>query len=116
MPLPATVQDQIEGEARDLYLRALRALTDAGIPFLVGGAYAFARYTGIVRRTKAIDLFVRRRDIDRVIAVLQEAGAGPRRPFPTGSSRPSRPITSSTSFSAPGTASRSLTMRGSSMR
>ena len=30
------------------------------VPFLVGGAYAFAHYTGIVRHTKDLDLFVRR--------------------------------------------------------
>ena len=29
------------------------------MPFLVGGAYAFARYTGIERHTKDFDVFVR---------------------------------------------------------
>jgi len=55
----------------DFYRGAMRALLDAGAPFLVGGAYAFERYTGIARHSKDIDLFVRESDLHRVMSVLR---------------------------------------------
>jgi hypothetical protein len=53
---------------------ALGALQVAGVEFLVGGAYALARYTGIVRHTKDLDVFVRPADRDRTLASLAAAG------------------------------------------
>jgi hypothetical protein len=44
--------DTLDPAARAFYRRAMAVLRDAGIPFLVGRAYAFARYTGIERHTK----------------------------------------------------------------
>lgn len=58
----------------ELYRRTIRLLRDAGVPFLVGGAYAFRAYTGIERHTKDLDLFVRRADIPRALEALEEAG------------------------------------------
>ncbi|MCY0998785.1 nucleotidyltransferase family protein [Myxococcus sp. MISCRS1] len=49
---------------------AIQLLTDAGIPFLVGGAYAFAHYTGLYRDTKDLDLFLHRKDGDRAVEML----------------------------------------------
>ncbi|WP_338870987.1 hypothetical protein [Myxococcus stipitatus] len=49
---------------------AIQLLSDAGIPFLVGGAYAFAHYTGIYRDTKDLDLFLHRADGDRALELL----------------------------------------------
>jgi hypothetical protein len=56
------------------YVRALTLLNEAHAPFLVGGAYALAHYTGIGRHTKDIDIFVRRSDYEGVIEVLASAG------------------------------------------
>jgi hypothetical protein len=56
------------------YAAALAALQGAGVEFLVGGAYALARYTGIVRDTKDLDVFVRPTDQDRTLASLAAAG------------------------------------------
>lgn len=52
------------------YRRALTALTEAGVPFLVGGAYAFARITGIERHTKDLDIFLRPADRDLALRLL----------------------------------------------
>jgi hypothetical protein len=60
--------------ASECYRRAIRALRDAGVEFLVGGAYAFARYSGIARHTKDFDIFLRHRDRDRALAALSAAG------------------------------------------
>src|SRR5207248_141969 len=54
----------------------------AGIDVLVGGAYAFARYTGIERHTKDFDVFVRRRDFQRTLEALARAGYHTEVPFP----------------------------------
>ncbi|GAB4241478.1 MAG: hypothetical protein Kow00121_67600 [Elainellaceae cyanobacterium] len=66
--------NELDPETREFYCRSLRILQQAQIPFLVGGAYAFERYTGIARDTKDIDLFVHLRDRDRVLQVFSEAG------------------------------------------
>jgi len=64
------------------YRHAMAVLEQAGISFLVGGAYAFARYTGIVRDTKDFDLFILPRDFDAALAALAAAGYPVERNFP----------------------------------
>lgn len=56
------------------YREALTALQQARVPFLVGGAYALACHTGVVRHTKDFDIFVRPRDCERVLDVLSASG------------------------------------------
>lgn len=56
------------------YRDALVGLRDAGIPHLLGGAFAMRHYTGIERQTKDLDVFVRRADVDRALAALATAG------------------------------------------
>src|ERR1700687_909720 len=69
---PATFLDQ---ERRDFYRRALGLRDKERLPYLVGGAYAFARYTGIERHTKDFDIFIRRSDYDRAAKILNQAGS-----------------------------------------
>ena len=57
-----SVFDELEPRTSRFYLNALRVLSDAKVPYLLGGAYALAHYTGIVRHTKDLDLFVRPAD------------------------------------------------------
>ena len=64
------------------YTRSLRALNAAGVPYLVGGAYAFERYTCIARHTKDFDIFVRPEDVDDVFAVMAGAGCETEITFP----------------------------------
>jgi hypothetical protein len=68
--------------ARTFYRHGLSKLNDSRIPFLVGGAYAFAHYTGIVRHTKDIDIFVHPRDSDRALQTLATAGYNTDLTFP----------------------------------
>ena len=72
----------IDPATRDFYCRMLTALRDSDVPFLVGGAYALERYTGISRHTKDFDVFVRRSDYERVLAVLAGAGCATEGVFP----------------------------------
>jgi hypothetical protein len=66
---------------RAFYQRILRLLNEADLPYLVGGAYAFERYTGIVRHTKDFDIFVHPRDFERALALLRGAGCVTDVPF-----------------------------------
>lgn len=69
-------------DASTVYLAALRSLRQSGIDFLVGGAYALQRYTGIVRDTKDLDIFVHPRDSERVLAAFAAAGFDTELTFP----------------------------------
>lgn len=55
--------------------RVLISLEDAGVPFLLGGALALARYAGVIRRTKDIDLFFLPHDVERALEIMAELGA-----------------------------------------
>jgi hypothetical protein len=64
----------LDPRTRDFYVRTLAVLNEAGVPFLVGGAYALAVHAGIERHTKDLDVFVRREDRDRILRTLGAAG------------------------------------------
>jgi hypothetical protein len=74
--------EPLEAEAREFYCRTLDVLGAAGLPFLIGGAYAFSRYTGIQRHTKDFDIFVKPDDFESVMAALGRAGYATDVPFP----------------------------------
>jgi hypothetical protein len=61
-------------KSANFYRRAMQALDQAGVPYLVGGGYAMAYYTGIARNTKDLDLFVRPADRDRLLTTLTALG------------------------------------------
>jgi hypothetical protein len=79
---PTNPSDELSEEASEFYRRTMRTLQEKNLPFLVGGAYAFARYTGIVRHTKDFDIFVHPHDFDRILCALEEAGCQTERNFP----------------------------------
>jgi len=72
--LAPSLEEEVEPGTARFYRRALQALADAGIPFLVGGAFAHACFTGIRRPTKDLDLFIRREDYERVALLMGDQG------------------------------------------
>ncbi len=62
----------LEPETWRFYREAMTALNAAGAPYLVGGAYAFERYTGIERHTKDFDIFCMREDAEAILRVLRD--------------------------------------------
>ena len=60
--------------AADFYIDALKKLHDTGIPFLVGGAFAFAYFSRVPRDTKDIDIFVKPEDCPRVLQEFEDLG------------------------------------------
>lgn len=66
--------NELRPEGEDFFCDALGALRREEVPFLVGGAYALNRYTGISRHTHDIDVFVRKADSRRALDALEAAG------------------------------------------
>jgi hypothetical protein len=73
------LQDQ---DAVAFYTNALQTLAAAGVPVLVGGAYAFYRYAEIARLTKDFDIFIRPADVARCLRVLRQKGYRTETVFP----------------------------------
>lgn len=67
-------QAQLDPQTREFYCQALSILNQAQMPFLIGGAYAFERYTGIARHTKDLDIFARPGDVQSILDVFAQAG------------------------------------------
>ncbi|HEX5070205.1 MAG TPA: hypothetical protein VFV78_08300 [Vicinamibacterales bacterium] len=64
------------------YREVLRVLTRSDVPFLVGGAFAFARHAAIDRQTKDLDLMIEEHTWPRLARVLRAGGIHTRRTFP----------------------------------
>jgi hypothetical protein len=66
--------DESDAPTTAFYREVMHTLNDAGLPFLIGGAFAYACYTGIQRNTKDLDLFIRQSQHGLVEDVLRQAG------------------------------------------
>jgi len=73
-PRAEVAAEALDPETRRIYVEALEALGLAGVEFLIGGAHALAPHTGILRDTKDLDVFLRRRDCEGALAALDAAG------------------------------------------
>jgi hypothetical protein len=58
----------------EIHADALRLLNAEAIPYVVAGAYALRHYTGVVRFTKDLDLFLTPREVPRALAILRQGG------------------------------------------
>src|SRR5215510_6331918 len=67
---PPPWTELVTGTEWQTYQSTTRALQIAGIPFLLGGAFGLAAYTGRWRNTKDLDLFLAPEDKSRAITVL----------------------------------------------
>ncbi len=81
-PRPPRRTDLASPGAQAVYRRVMETLQAGGLPFLVGGAYAFTPFTGIPRSTKDFDLFVAKTDIHRALDILADAGFRTELTFP----------------------------------
>jgi hypothetical protein len=66
--------DNISDDEWEIYLTAIRVVRDTGVPFLLGGGFALATFTGRWRDTKDIDFYIRPKDKAVVVAALTKAG------------------------------------------
>ncbi len=72
----------VRPSAQHFYAATLKLLSMARVPLLVGGAFALKHYAGIARDTKDLDVFIRRRDLDRALQVLEASGYATELCFP----------------------------------
>lgn len=82
MQQPTLETEDLEADAAEFYGDVTNTLRDAGIPFLVGGGFAFSTYSGIARDTKDLDIFVLPSDVTRVLEVLAQTGYETENKFP----------------------------------
>jgi len=75
-------ENEIDPRSLQFYRDAVTTMIEAGVQFLVGGAYAFSRYTGISRHTKDYDVFLTRSETDKAMEVLSRAGYRTELTFP----------------------------------
>jgi hypothetical protein len=73
-PLASAPVTDLDRQSLEFYQHAMRLMNEGNLPFLVGGAYAFANYTGIERHTKDFDVFIRREDFPRACKLFEAAG------------------------------------------
>jgi hypothetical protein len=81
-PIAPSLEEEVDPITAAFYRRALQALVDADVQFLVGGAFAHACFTGIRRSTKDLDLFIRRGDYERVSQLMERQGWRTEMTFP----------------------------------
>jgi hypothetical protein len=79
-----TVKKQLhlDRSTSDFYKRTLSLLVDSKIPFMLGGAYALSQYMDFERHTRDLDIFVYRKDAQRILDVLSNAGFNTEMTFP----------------------------------
>ena len=73
-PLKFRWAETISAPDWQVYRTAIAALREGGIPFMLGGGFALATFTGRWRDTKDIDFYVHPRDRERAVAALTQAG------------------------------------------
>lgn len=64
-------------EAEAFYVETLRLLKASRIPFLLGGTFAVAAYTGLCRPVKDLDVFCKAGDYPRILSHFRELGYEP---------------------------------------
>mgnify|MGYP003766398011 CR=1 FL=1 len=70
--IPADVT--IPEESKRVFREALATLNEAGMPYVVGGAFAMHHYSGVWRYTNDLDLYLDRRHVPVAIEMLSSIG------------------------------------------
>jgi hypothetical protein len=74
LPISSSVHPTFPPEQELLFREVLQLLNSSGIPYVVAGAFALQKHTGIWRNTKDLDLFLIPRDVPHAFTALNQAG------------------------------------------
>lgn len=74
LPVTSSQEPAWPPDAEGCYRDALQALLDAHLPFVVGGAFAIRRHTGIWRSTKDLDFFIPPQYVPEALRRLRAIG------------------------------------------
>jgi hypothetical protein len=80
--MTASAATNATSSPQDFYAVVLRALAESQTPFLVGGGYALRHYTGLVRATRDLDVFLRRRHVRQALRSVSGLGYKAELTFP----------------------------------
>jgi hypothetical protein len=72
--LDAAAPEVLSAATKKFYHDSMHVLDEAGVEYLVGGAYSLAHYAGVVRHTKDFDVFVRKTDVYRALDAFEQRG------------------------------------------
>jgi hypothetical protein len=61
-------------QARAFYNESIALLNKSGVPFMLGGGFAFFHYTGIYRDTKDLDIFCKPSDYPKILKLFADHG------------------------------------------
>src|SRR5262249_52748431 len=73
-PVSSSTPPKFAPEQEKLFREVLRLLNEKQVPYMVSGAFALQKHTGIWRNTKDLDLFVSAERQKLALGYLQEAG------------------------------------------
>jgi hypothetical protein len=74
LPISTSVPPDFPPEQRALFCEVLQHLNRAGLPYVVAGAFALQKHTGIWRNTKDLDLFLPPQAVPEALRQLQAEG------------------------------------------
>jgi hypothetical protein len=74
LPVSTSTHPDFPPEQRKLFCQVLQHMNDARIPYVVSGAFALQKHTGIWRNTKDLDLFLPPEVVPEALRHLQEQG------------------------------------------
>lgn len=66
--------DEQRKASTEFYTQALGLLKESNTPFLLGGAFAFFKYTGIYRDTKDLDVFCKSSEYTKLLRFFADKG------------------------------------------
>jgi Uncharacterised nucleotidyltransferase len=74
LPVSSSTPPRFAPEQEKLFQEVLRLMNEKQVPYMVSGAFALQKHTGIWRNTKDLDLFVPAEHMKQALGHLQEAG------------------------------------------
>jgi hypothetical protein len=74
LPVSSSVAPSFPPEQRALFCEVLEHLNRVGVPYVVSGAFALQKHTGIWRNTKDLDLFLPQHAVPLALRHLKEQG------------------------------------------
>jgi hypothetical protein len=74
LPVSTSVPPEFPPEQHQLFCEVLKHINATGLPYVVAGAFALQKHTGIWRNTKDLDLFLPPEVVPEALRHLQEQG------------------------------------------
>ena len=74
LPVSSSTPPKFAPEQEELFRQVLRLMNEKQVPYVVSGAFALQKHTGIWRDTKDLDLFVPAENLNQALDYLKEAG------------------------------------------